>query len=286
MPHVRFARFVILDSLPAKEFQSGRHLHEVLQPYCSAYKDPIPIDRVIVPTRQALFDALEQAKVDAVRTNRVPLIHIECHGNDDGLKLANDDFVFWEPLSAALASLNATTRLNLFVSVAACFGAHLSSQFQPLKRAPVSVCLSTTKTAYPDELLGGFRTFYQKLLSTADAGQAISALKEINVATDQSFYLGEATDFFVRTYKAYLTRFCTPENYRERAQDMHEEQKERGLAVASVKELEQILVRTEKVYFERARERYFMTDLFPENSARFPVKWASVDTRNAASKAL
>jgi hypothetical protein len=139
--------------------------------------------------------------------------------------------------------------------------------------------------AYPDELLRGFRTFYQTLLSTNDAGEAISALKAINLATDQSFYLGEATDFFARTYKAYLARLCTPAKYRERARDMHEEQKERGLVVATVDELEQILVQTEKVYFEKAREHYFMIDLLPENAARFPITWADVDTRRVALSA-
>jgi len=283
MPHIRFARFVILDSLrEGEESPSGRHLYEALEPYCSGYKFPIPIERIPIPTRPALFEALERIRAQAVQTDRTPLLHFECHGNDDGIKLAGGDFVFWEPLAETLALLNATTRFNLFVSVAACFGAYLSSQFVPTQRAPVSACLSTTKKAYPDELLRGFRTFYQTLLSTDDANKSISALKEVNKEANQSFYLGEATDFFTRTYSAYLERLCTPEKYRERARDMHEEQKERGLVVATVEDLEQILVSTERHSFEKAKEHYFMIDLLPENAARFPIAWTDVDRRRRA----
>lgn len=64
---------------------------------------------------------------------------------------------------------------------------------------------------------------------------------------------------------------------------MHEEQKERGLVVATVEQLEQYLVESETISFKKARERYFMIDLIPENDARFPIMWTDVDTRGVAS---
>jgi hypothetical protein len=283
VPHLRFAKFLILDSVPAGEFATGRNLLEALEPYCAAYRFPIPIERRVVSARQELLDTLEHARLEALRTDRIPLVHIECHGNDDGLRLAGGDFLYWEQLSQALTALNTTTRFNLFVSVAACFGAYLVSELVPTKRAPVSACLSITKEAYPDQLLQGFRTFYQTLLTTDDGNRAIAALKAVNQETDQSFYLGEATDFFVRTYTAYLAKLCTPAKYRERAQFIQEDQRERGLPVSPIRDIEQLLLGTEREQFERAKVRYFMIDEIPENDARFPVAWSDVDTRSPST---
>jgi hypothetical protein len=282
MPNIRFARFVILDSTPQGQAQNGVQLFQALEPLLQSLPDPLPIERTEIPTRSSLNDAIHKVMNTAVRTDRIPLLHIECHGNDDGIALANGDFVYWDELCEHLTRLNITTRLNLFVSIAACLGAYLISQFVPTQRAPVSACLSITKKAYPDELFRGFFAFYRSLLTTLDGDAALRELKRVNVAEDQSFYLGEAMDFFKLVYRGYLTKECTPEKYRQRALYIQEDQKEKRLPVGQLEGIYQWLVATTGPYFERSREHYFMVDLFPENAERFPVSFADVSPREGA----
>jgi hypothetical protein len=281
MPHIRFARFVILDSIPAGQAPTGRQLHEALSALAREHKLPVSVDHISVPTRAKLEAVLDEIRVDAINTDRIPLLHFECHGNDDGIKLAGGDFIHWYKLCEYLTTLNIISRLNLFVSIAACLGSYLSSQFNPTQRAPVSACLSTTKTAFPDQLYRGFYTFYSTLFNTMNANEGLKKLKLFNTAEDQSFYLSEATDFFKLVYRAYLKNHCTPEKYRQRAEDIREEQKERGLPVTSVEVIYQRLVATAPESFEKFRQQYFMIDLFPENVDRFPVTAADVDPGRA-----
>jgi hypothetical protein len=276
MPHIQFARFVILDSIPRGQAQTGLQLFQALEPLLRTLAHPVSVDRIEIPTRRSFEDALHNVMTNAISTVRIPLLHVECHGNDDGIGFADGDFIYWVELCEQLTRLNVTTRLNLFVSIAACLGAYLASQFVPTHRAPVSACLSITKTAYPDQIYRGFFAFYSTLLSTLDGNAALRELKRVNVAEDQSFYLAEAMDFFKLAYRGYLKHYCTPEKYRQRAQHIQEEQKERGLPVASVDDIYQHFVSTEGSSFEKARERYFMVDLFPENAQRFPVTAADV----------
>jgi hypothetical protein len=283
MPHIRFARFVILDSIPGGQWQPALQLCHALEPLVKTLAVPVSVDRIEIPTRRSFEDALHNIMTDAIRTDRIPLLHIECpHGNDDGMQLGNGEFVYWDEFCEQLTRLNVTTRLNLFVSIAACLGAYLASRFIPTERAPVAACLSVTKKAYPDQLYRGFFTFYRTLLTTLDGNAALRELNQVNVAEDLSFYLAEATDYFKLAYRGYLAKYCTPERYRQRALEMHEEQKERGLPVSSVEDLYQILVSTAHSSFEKAREHYFMVDLFPEHAQRFPVSAADVAPSIAA----
>src|ERR1700730_7897920 len=137
MPNIRFARFIFIESIPQGQHQSGRQLHEALTALAGDLEIPITVEHNPVSSRAEFEELLEAVLIDCEQTNRVTLLHIECHGNDDGIGLANADFMDWEQLCEHFVKINMATRLNLFVSVAACFGAYLASQFVPTQRAPV-----------------------------------------------------------------------------------------------------------------------------------------------------
>jgi hypothetical protein len=115
MPHIRFARFLILESIPAWETLTGRQLFEALEPIPDTHHVPTTIEYVSVPGCTALESCLHDVRADAIRTNRIPLLHIECHGNDDCISLASGDFMPWDELCEHF-NLNVMTRLNLFLA--------------------------------------------------------------------------------------------------------------------------------------------------------------------------
>lgn len=270
MPNIRFARFLIIESLLAGQYRSGHHLFETLQPLLRERGVPVGLDYVAISSRTELESLLPEIRKEAIRTDGIPLLHVECHGNDSGIELANGDFITWEDLCQLLTPLNILTRLNLFISIAACFGAHFASQLVPTQRAPFSACLSVTKEAQPDEIYRGFRDFYVTLLSTLDGNAALKQLGVIN-KQGSSFYLSEATDFFKLAWRAYLGKYCTPEKYTQRAQYIREDLIEQGKPAPSVEEIRGRLVASEGPAFDRFRELYFMADIFPDNAMRFPV---------------
>lgn len=70
--------------------------------------------------RQFLLDLFAEVEFSA----SVPMLHFECHGNDHGLRFADQSFAAWADLKGRLSELNVATRLNLTVAVAACIQLH------------------------------------------------------------------------------------------------------------------------------------------------------------------
>lgn len=272
MPRIRFQRIIILESIPTGQPPTGRQLFDALEPIAA----PVTVEYASAATRVAFKTQLQKIYDQTVSTRHIPLLHIEAHGNDDGIELANGDFIHWDDLCKDLVAINQATGFDLFVSISACFGAYLMSQVNPIERAPFSACLSATKSLYPDELFRGFYTFYRALLSGKSGTEILTAMKEFNNENDQSFYFGEASDFFQKVCAGYFSNFCTPEKYVERAKQIQELRAERGLHFIDLETTYIQLAVRERSNFEAFREKYFMLDLFPENATRFPVKFEDV----------
>lgn len=283
MPYITFSRFLIVESVPQGESPTGTQLYQALEPLPALCCRPVTIEYSGVKTATELWALLRRVKDDIAKTGEIPLLHFECHGNDDGIGLASKEFVYWEDLCEPLREINILTRMHLFVSVAACMGAYLASQLSPVKRSPFLTVLSTTEELYPDELYRGFHAFYHALLSTGNGNEALKALRRHN-EKGMCFSFTDAPHLFKLACQRYFERLCTPEKYQERILDIQAEQQELGFLVADAQAIYAHLVTSEQPSFEKFREQYFMRDLFPENEIRFPITFNEV--RNASSAGL
>jgi hypothetical protein len=267
----RFSKVLIAESIPSGEYRSGMQLYETLESVRTNLDIPIQIVYVDVPTRTA-FEAFVGTALDDVYRGHTPVLHIECHGNDDGIGLANrQEFIFWEELKDYLVPLNIVTGMNLIVSIAACYGVYAIKELLPSGRAPFLVAISTDREAYPDELYRGFVAFYRTLLETRDGDQALQQIRH-----NGRFFLIDALSHFKLIYRNYLARMCTPKEYRRRALRIQEEQRESGGHVADVDDIAKLLRANQQSDFERLWREHFLIDLYPGNAARFPVTYADV----------
>jgi hypothetical protein len=276
---MHFSTILIVESIPAGEPATGRLLYQALEPLPAAFERPVQIEHFSVANRAELCAFFDRVASDHIPNGHTPLLHFESHGNDDGIQLASGEFLSWEELCEYLMPLNVATRLNLFVSIAACLGGFLLTQQTPAARAPFFASLSATREAYPDELLGGFSRFYNTLLATLNGDEALANLQE--TTPEGLFYFAQALDSFKLTYSQYLSRECTRESYVRRAQIMREDLQETGRFAPSADAIARALKATEQQIFEQLREGHFMIDLYPENERRFPVTFAEVDRRQA-----
>jgi hypothetical protein len=272
--NVRFSKIYIAESIPSGEDQTGRRLYQALQPLPAALKRPIQIVHVDVPTRVA-FEAFLEGVVRDISCGHTPLLHIECHGNDDGIGLANrKDFIAWYELRDYLVPINIATRMNLIVSIAACYGAYAIKELVPSARAPFLAALSTDRTAYPEELYQGFAAFYTTLLETLDGDEALQQLKHNSLGAP--FFFIDALGHFKLIYRNYLAKQCTPEQYRQRAQVIQDSQRDSGCPITDLDEIYKFLVEDQQPAFERLWREHFLVDLYPANAERFPASYADV----------
>src|SRR5690606_20885054 len=119
---VRFNKICILQSLDAKERQTGDEVYRVIKHTC--LKHPIFHSITSLNSSRDLFSALENIKLQSTHERIIPYIHFEIHGAKEGFWMNNNEIIPWEQLKQPLLEINKLTRNNLFVSLATCFGAY------------------------------------------------------------------------------------------------------------------------------------------------------------------
>jgi len=272
MANFKFAKIVIIESIPDGQFHSGAALYGQIEAQLRHYERPVTCQYIAVKSRKEFRKEIEKVGKAATEEGRIPLLQVECHGNDDGLELLNGDRIPWPLLCAILFPLNQMTGLNLFVCISACFGAFLLKEYMVFNPAPFFGLLSATEEQGPDELFRGFSAFYRVLIETLDGDKATAAVRE----NAPKFYLTDVLGHFVRSYRAYLANYCTDEMYWERAEKVRQIDLRKAGTAGTIYFYYERLKAQEMDKIKNAMEIFFMLKQFPENVDRFPVTLADL----------
>lgn len=265
---------IIIESLPVGDYRTGTNLYEMLAPLFAA-DSRISIDFFSIQTSEDFRSVLGEVLTGARERGELPLIHIECHGNDDELSFADNSRMNWGELYPILRDINVATGMRLLISIAACFGAYLGKRLDLTDRAAFVALLSPSTSIYPDNLFQAYLSFYREMLTSLDGDQALTAMGRANPGPPSLTFV-DASYFFKLTYRRYLERLCTPAALLTRARDIQEKQRQARMRIATLDEIVNQLTTSEPSYFEQFRTIYFLIDLFPDNEARFPVSRTEV----------
>ena len=267
---------MILDSIPEGELNTARKLFEDLDMCATAYSPTPGIAYLRVENEYQLFDYLEQLRGQNEQNHAFPLLHIESHGYEDGLQLADRSLVSWEHLKKGLIPLNVSMRLNLMVVLASCFGGALTKSLNLSDRAPVWGLIGPTQEVSVGEVERDFGTFYRTLFST---GSPKTAMDELNkVASQDLYYRTTAEGFFYKVWQSYKEKLCTSGKLKVRARRMRKRAKRLKISpLPTAVEFKKRLVREEPGAFNKFRDCYFMCDLYPDNQDRFSVTYEKAE---------
>lgn len=270
----RFNQILVIDSIPVGELNTAKRLIEDLGSYSVAYAPSPAIKYSRVETGDELIEQINTCRKDALEQDFIPMLHIECHGDEDGFQLADGSLADWEELKLPITELNVATHLNLMIAVAACTGGALAKVLQMSDRAPFWGLIGPTKTILPAVLEKAYRALYLTLLSTKSPAEAVKAM---DAATEPSlFWRTTAQALFEKGWTCYKKQYCTPMALELRAKRMQDRFKQlSGTNPPGLDELRNLLVNHEPKAFERYRANFFMYDLFPEHKTRFPVQYVT-----------
>lgn len=269
-----FSRIVVIESLPSGEVKTGNEIYGFIEAQIRENSLSISVVFEQCETKVEFLSILDNIHKEIVSNNEYPWIHIECHGSEaeDGIVLSNGDLISWQELKPELIKINLACKCNLMIVIAACNGAYLVEALQPVDRAPCWGLLGPTNELYPNDLLASFRTFYLNLLSSLNGDAALSALRKVIDERNLSFIFLSALDFFQKVYSGYLSEYCTDTAYWKRAKRVKKERLQRF----TTHDLVLMLKKQELDEFEKFKNKFFMCDLYPENSAKFPVIYGDV----------
>lgn len=261
----RFNKILIVDSIPEGQVDTAENLHAAIAEQIKVFPESPSLELVRVKGADEFLHLISECATLAEYNDVYPMLHIECHGNEDGFEFSDGSLLDWPELKIPLATLNQAMGLNLMIAVAACVGAAIAKITTMGDRAPFWGVIGPTKSVYPSELEEPFKALYLTLIETKSPERAIESFR--NKAGDL-YWRTTAQGLFEKSWRHYKEIHCSPEVLEIRGERMH--QKAPHL---SKQDCINRLLTHEPAAFARYRKTFFMFDLFPENAERFPVSY-------------
>ncbi|CAB3754944.1 hypothetical protein [Paraburkholderia humisilvae] len=276
MATVQTTSLWIIEWLSSDELQTGRCLHDWLE-------DPsIPTSRpgwaayVLCKSKAEVIAAIDRAISYAEQTGMKPVLHLEAHGDTDGLagpdSNGGTELLRWDELTSPLQRLNVATNCNLVVVVAACIGFAAIQAFYRGPRAPAVALVGPDREVAPSNLLWATKEFYRRWMDrNANLGEITKG-----ASREVAPVVFESEPFAILAYEAMMKPLIIsmrPEEQRLRVERMRYQM--RVANTLSGVELERRLALLPPLpppaELQRAWDEMFMIDLHPENRERFGI---------------
>lgn len=281
---LHFGKVDIVEWLRHDDRRTGAELFDELEPLGIVSKPQVLTQLHRVATRAEFVSVLRLIESEFRATGRLPVLHIETHGDYEGIGVSDAEGFTFHELMEELIPLNTLTELRLILIVSACLGMWAVKMLQPVTRAACLAVIGPNRKLDDHELARGFQTFYRTMFQV---GNGNTAYKAMNDAVDQSkptFGMANAEMLFRMVYRGFLRDRCSPTELAKRAESvMHgirwkyfiDHGKPMPMPLYEhFRTATRQHIESHDEHFNRFRREYFMLDLFPENALRFPITLA------------
>ncbi len=282
---LRFGKIEIIEWLRPGEIKTGWDLFGEVEPMGIVSTPTVGVQYRQVSTRAGFLAALRAIEKEFRATGLLPLLHIETHGGTGGIGISEHEGISFSELMEELIPLNRMSGLHLTVVLAACEGIWGMKMLQPARGvAAFRALIGPEHDVFPEPLAKGCQAFYRGLFSRiGDGNQAFRAMNDAVDPTKPTFFAISAESGLRMVFQGYLKELCTPGEIDRRVDAIEakalQQRRDDGLPELSQedRQLARRILRDglldHRSQFERIRREFFMIDQFPENDARFDVKF-------------
>lgn len=249
---------VVIESLRPGDWKTGRALRDDLEKVALPYGNNLPIHYKTARSADELEFLLKELYGYISLCGRAPMLHIECHGNADGIQLADGSVMRWNRLKPLLVDINRASRINVFLVMACCYGGYFAAECRYSETVPFAWILGPGKEIEADPLLALNGAFYTELFKSRDVTEALTAGGAARPSGISYFSLSA-----VGVFRIALT--------------------------ARIKAVESVDLRArtrtiDEPMFDRYRRQFFALEEFAENEGRFAISYREVFTEVATAK--
>lgn len=271
-----FDSVIVIESLRKGDLPTGTDLFETtIAPQSLAQN--IYAELYHISSRAELLAVLAKAFQMAM-DSRSPIIHLEMHGDTDGLQLANGDVMEWSELAPALGKINERTRMNLLVVAAACHGWHMTDILRPVDRAPAWAIMGPPSSAKAGDLYAAMKRFYDSLLMKLNLREALDAMNDGADMGDWTYRLQSADLLYCHVFRHYMSSVLEEDSHTERVNRLVADvARAQNLDVSQSMRLRVEIgadISNHQFWFDRYKTSFLMLDLYPQNAHRFPMQFA------------
>ena len=281
---IRTTNVWIIEWLHSNDRKTGHLLHLWLQqqrPGWSAY--------LRCNSKADVLAAIERATVRAQQSRIVPVLHLEAHGDVEGLEgprgADGAEVLSWNELADPLQRLNLATGCNLVVFVAACTGFAGIKAFCRGPRAPAVALVGPTSPLTDSEILNGTKEFYRRWRD--DDAQLTEIVASTSRETGPIAF--EMESFAILAFEAMAESLLISLRPEERSRRTGRvRQRMQDASAWSDAEIESRLLLLPAIpiteELQLIWDTLFMIDIWPENRQRFGVDMTAVRESMTGSK--
>jgi putative intracellular protease/amidase len=277
--HALFQKIWIVESLPDGDLKTGRRLMEGPLVQAPVLQPDLEIEFRTPNSRDDFLAVLDAIEGECVTLGRLPMLHLDCHGCEDGLQMASGELVQWNEIRGAFIKINEASRFNFIVILAACHGANVLAMATQLDRAPFWAAIAPEEEVTAGHVDQAFGAFYSELLRSLSGDAAIAALNHQDQGRVYHFISAEG--FFKRAFRNYYNDFCRGEGREVRIAKLLEQvmanaNVAQNLGEARARSMIEAHIDNTRADFEKWRRRYFMVEQFPEIEQRVHITYEDV----------
>jgi hypothetical protein len=279
-----FNKIYIIQSLPDKDMKTGKRLFDGLVLHVNSVHPELTSEYIEATDAAALFAAVLKIRDDtkAMKNKTLPLIHLEAHGDEEGLMVASGEHLEWERIEQLLREINLACYNNLLLTLGVCKGIHLINIAMPIHPAPFWGLIAPEATVTAAAVEDGFNAFYEEFLTSFDGNMALDKLNGAIPKGSPRFEFVNSIMLFIYAYRDFHRNYCMGQGRKQWLESMltkarimlpgrHELRRQRALLKGKVKDRE-----TQREWFEKYERQFFMTDLYPWNAKRFDLTFEEV----------
>jgi len=192
---LRGFELIIIESLNPTEKQTGTILHEETIKYKKFQEPNLSSTLIKVGSKIDFISCLKQIHKRIKIERLFPILHLETHGSEDGLHLANRDLLTWEDFFDETRSINILLKNSLMINLAMCQGISLIAKVDPMKRAPFRAIIGTLSTISESKLLEAFEIFYTSFFFSLSGAKSVNEVNKVLTKDGLSFIYFKSEDF-------------------------------------------------------------------------------------------
>ena len=194
-----------------------------------------------------------------------PIIHLEMHGNRDGLVLSNGDDIRWSEFVPLCKGINRACNNNLFLVMAVCHGYQAILETSIKNISPFCTFIGPSSIVTAGDIQRDFPKFYKQLFQTGDIDQAYH-----HFSNGYGLYKCEQT--FIECLVRYLIEQCRGKEKKRRTERLLTEALKNlvdgNIPISKIRRIIKKLIQPKNQSLERFRTCFLMLDA-PENKNRF-----------------
>ena len=201
----------IVEWLNQGDDRTGWKLFDDLQPLGIKSDPRVEVDFHRIETAGELLGLLLEFTEEYRRERRTPLLHLETHGERDGIG-AREQELAWRDLAETLAPLNRLTGVNLVIILAACWGFYGVQMLRPnFGPAAFRGLIAPHRKLDEKEVLKGCLAFYRTVFSRMNGDDALKTMNDAIDPMRETFWHVSAETAFMLAFQNYLAGDGSPE---------------------------------------------------------------------------